>query len=235
MDAKGPMRILVTAGSTLTPIDRVRGITNFSTGRTGTQIALAGHRRGHDVILMSSQPEQVSALAHGQPSNRWRVEEFRTFDELEMSLERCVRTSGIDAIVHVAAVSDYRSGGLFFWNNGKMQPQGDDAEGRKLNSDEPMLWLKLLRTPKLVDRMKADWGFQGVLVKFKLEVGIEESALLAIAEKSRKQSQADLMVANTLEQVQSWAYLGPLQGEYERLSRAELPERLIDVIERMRH
>lgn len=35
------MRVLVTAGATQVPIDRVRAITNVFTGRTGTQVAAA--------------------------------------------------------------------------------------------------------------------------------------------------------------------------------------------------
>ena len=37
------MNILVTAGNTIVPIDRVRCITNVFTGRTGTAIALHCH------------------------------------------------------------------------------------------------------------------------------------------------------------------------------------------------
>src|SRR5438034_5962598 len=47
-----PMRILVTAGNTLVPIDRVRCITNIFTGRTGARIALHAQERGHDVTLL---------------------------------------------------------------------------------------------------------------------------------------------------------------------------------------
>ena len=66
-----------------------------------------------------------------------------------------------------------------------------------------------MRAPKLVDRIRGDWGFRGVLVKFKLEVGMSDEELLEVAERSRRQSDADLMVANTLEGAAHWAYLGP--------------------------
>ena len=102
-----------------------------------------------------------------------------------------------------------------------------------MKSDEPELWLRLVRAPKLVDRVRADWGFQGVLVKFKLEVGIGEEQLLQIAEQSRQHSRADLMVANTLEGADTWAYLGPLAGHYQRVSRQELAERLLEVVEQV--
>jgi phosphopantothenoylcysteine synthetase/decarboxylase len=101
----------------------------------------------------------------------------------------------------------------------------------KVKSDAAELWLRLERTPKLVDRVRRDWGFAGILVKFKLEVGVSEQRLLEIAERSRVHSAADLMVANTLEGAASWAYLGPLAGKYERLGRRDLAARLLDAVE----
>ena len=56
------MNVLVTAGNTLAPIDRVRGLTNVFTGRTGAGIALAAHERGHAVTLLTSHPEAVAKI-----------------------------------------------------------------------------------------------------------------------------------------------------------------------------
>jgi len=93
------------------------------------------------------------------------------------------------------------------------------------------LWLRLVRTPKLVDLIRTDWRFRDLLVKFKLEVGIDEKRLLEIAESSRRHSDADLMVANTLEGAHAWAYVGPLDGQYQRIGRRELAARLIGAVE----
>jgi phosphopantothenoylcysteine synthetase/decarboxylase len=104
----------------------------------------------------------------------------------------------------------------------------------KVKSDAPELWLRLVRTPKLIDRVRPDWGFTGVLVKFKLEVGVSEEQLLDIAERSRRHSAADLMVANTLEGAAYWAYVGAAD-HYQRVSRRDLPGRLFEAIERLHH
>jgi phosphopantothenate-cysteine ligase/phosphopantothenoylcysteine decarboxylase/phosphopantothenate--cysteine ligase len=90
-----------------------------------------------------------------------------------------------------------------------------------------------VRTPKLVDRVRADWGFRGVLVKFKLEVDVGEEELLKIAERSRLHSAADLMAANTLAGMQDWAFVGPLTGAYERVPRRDLAARLLEAVERL--
>ncbi|MFO0803300.1 MAG: hypothetical protein U0791_09285 [Gemmataceae bacterium] len=75
------------------------------------------------------------------------------------------------------------------------------------------MWLRLVRAPKLIDRFRTPWAFEGILVKFKLEVGISEAELLQVAEQSRNQSAADLMVANTLDGAKRWAYPRPARRE----------------------
>jgi phosphopantothenoylcysteine synthetase/decarboxylase len=240
------MNLLVTAGNTQVPIDQVRCITNVFTGRTGTRIALHAQERGHRVTLLTSHPDVVRELRGALPlAERWRVQPYRTFDDLQGLLAVAVREGDLDGIIHSAAVSDYRAAGIYRpagntrfnvdearWESRDAGPPAlvDQAAG-KVKSDEPELWLRLVRTPKLIDRFRRDWDFRGLLVKFKLEVGITEEHLLEIAERSRQQSAADLMVANTLEGSGSWAYLGPVAGAYQRLPRHDLEARLLDALE----
>jgi phosphopantothenoylcysteine synthetase/decarboxylase len=236
------MKILVTAGNTVVPIDRVRCLTNIFTGRTGAQIAVHGYHLGHAVALFTSRPESTDEIPGGAPAEgeRWAVRPYRTFEDLQYLLADVVYRGGYDVIIHSAAVSDYRAAGTYapapgthfhphdgHWaSTGPEPPALLDRTAAKIKSDEPELWLRLARTPKLIDCLRRDWGFRGLLVKFKLEVGIGDERLLEIAERSRRQSSADLMVANTLEGAAAWAYLGPLDGSYQRVSRQELPDRL---------
>ena len=241
------MNILVTAGNTLVPIDRVRGITNVFTGRTGAAIALHAHRRGHAVTLLTSHPEAVDSCLRGAapPAERWSLRRYRTFDDLQERMKGLLEAGGAHALVHCAAVSDYRPAGIYApapgttfddktatWHAAGAPALADRAAG-KVKSDEPELWLRLVRTPKLVDQVRSAWGFRGLLVKFKLEVGAGDEQLLQTAERSRQQSSADLLVANTLEGASLWAFLGPLEGRYERVSRADLAARLVDALERL--
>jgi phosphopantothenoylcysteine synthetase/decarboxylase len=239
------MNVLVTAGNTQVPIDRVRCLTNVFTGRTGAQVALRAHERGHTVTLLTSHPDVVPEL-HGGPliSDRWAVVPYRTFDELHGRMREVVQPGGLDAVIHSAAVSDYLAGGVyapapdthFDLTSGRWEGQPPallDRAAGKVKSDEPELWLRLVRAPKLIDRVRPDWGFRGVLVKFKLEVGVEEARLLEIAERSRRHSSADLMVANTLEGAAAWAYLGPVDGAYQRVGRRDLAARVVAAVERL--
>src|SRR5262245_20981136 len=241
------MKILVTAGNTLVPIDRVRGITNIFTGRTGAAIALCAHERGHPVTLLTSHPEAVDALREGAAlAERWSLCRFRTFDDLHEHMQSLLATGEYDELVHCAAVSDYRAAGVYApadgthfdekdgsWHGTGAAPGLVDRAAVKVKSDEPELWLRLVRTPKLVDLVRSAWGFRGVLVKFKLEVGVSDENLLEIAERSRRQSAADLMVANTLEGASFWALLGPLGGRYDRVIRHDLARRLLEEMERL--
>jgi phosphopantothenoylcysteine synthetase/decarboxylase len=237
------MNILVTAGNTQVLIDQVRAITNIFTGRTGAGIALDAQQRGHTVTLLTSHPETVAEAA---PGERWTMHRYRTFEELQGLMEEAIRHGGFDAVVHSAAVSDYRADGIFSpapgthfrknegsWVSASGAPRMEDRAAGKVKSDVPELWLRLVRTPKLVDRIRTDWGFRGVLVKFKLEVGVSEEELLRIAEASRRQSNADLMVANTLDGASSWAFLGPLGGQFQRIVRRDLSARLLEAVERL--
>ncbi|MFO0808008.1 MAG: phosphopantothenoylcysteine decarboxylase [Gemmataceae bacterium] len=212
------MRILVTAGNTQTPIDRVRCITNVFSGRTGTAIALKAAERGHVVTLLTSHPD----LAYGASLD---VRPYRTYAELRDLMAKAIPGGGFAAVIHAAAVSDYELGGVFVPG-----PLGMvDVSAGKVKGNHPELWLKLVPAPKLVDSIRDPWGFCGVLVKFKLEVGLDERALLEVAEASRRHSRADLMVANTLDGMGEWAYVGA--DKYRRVSRATLADALLDEIQ----
>jgi phosphopantothenoylcysteine synthetase/decarboxylase len=222
------MRIFVTAGNTQAPIDRVRCITNIFTGRTGAAIALEGYCRGHHVTLVTSHPEVVGAV--DLDPARWSCIAYRTFDQLEDLMIKHIAPGKQDAVVHCAAVADYLPAGIFAASHTPNGLTMHDRSAGKVKSDEPELWLKLVRAPKLVDKIRAEWDYRCLLVKFKLEVGISEADLLAIAEKSRQQSNANWMVANTLEGASDWALLGNERG-YNKVTRPDLAAALLDVLE----
>ncbi len=240
------MNVLVTAGNTLVLIDRVRCLTNIFTGRTGARVALCAHARGHAVTLLTSHPGVVGELCGAAPGERWSVKPYRTFDDLQSLMADVVSAGGLDAVIHSAAVSDYQAGGVYApapgthfrpesgrWEAPDSSPSMADRAAGKVKSDEPELWLRLVRAPKLIDKVRPEWGFRGVLVKFKLEVGVSDERLLEIAERSRRHSDADLMVANTLEGAHEWAVLGPVDGVYRRVTRAELAEGVLQEVERL--
>lgn len=223
------MNILITAGNTQTPVDQVRCITSIFSGRTGAKIAVDAFDRGHSVVFLTSHPEALGELPSkrhlGEPGIR--VRPYRTFDDLEAAMADEIARCRFDVIIHAAAVSDYRVAGVFTQRDGCFE----EASAGKVKGSHPELWLKLVPTPKLVDKIRTEWRFSGVLVKFKLEVGLSESELRDVAEKARVHSRADLMVANTLEGMHDWALMGTARG-YAKVPRDELAERLLEAVEK---
>jgi phosphopantothenoylcysteine synthetase/decarboxylase len=240
------MNFLITAGNTQSPIDRVRCITNIFSGRTGAAVARTAWGRGHTVTLATSRPDALLeyGMNHRDPGERFTVIPYHTFDDLSNIFTSQFRTTRYDVVCHSAAVSDYLPAGTFTpnagtffnartgqWEGREGVPSLTEQKAGKIKSSEPELWVRLVKAPKLIDRIRKPWGFGGILVKFKLEVGIGEQQLVELAEAARVKSDADLIVANTLEGAQHWAYLGPQADRYDRVPRRELPDRLVLAVE----
>lgn len=195
-------RFLVTAGNTREMIDRVRDWGNIFTGNTGYGIARALAKAGQVDLLTSNAAHVAEAPAHGISATT-----FRSHVDLDEALRRCVTGIPYDAIFMTAAVADYSPVRTFAVAQRTQNADGTetwvvrDAQAGKVKSDHPAIAVLGERTAKLVDKFRRDWGFAGTLVKFKLEVGLAEADLLAVAEKSRKTSAANYLVANTLDMV----------------------------------
>ena len=175
------MNLLITAGNTQSPIDRVRCVTNIFTGRTGAQIARTAWGRGHPVTLVTSRPDALLEFGvnHRDPGERFRVRPYRTFDELTALMQSELRAGGYDAACLSAAVSDFLPAGAFApapgtffnartgqWEGNSGPPTLTEQRAGKIKSTEPELWVRLVRAPKLIDRVRKPWGFAGILVKF---------------------------------------------------------------------
>lgn len=182
-------QVLVTAGPTWVKIDAVRHIGNVSSGETGAAIARELSSRGAAVHLLLG-PARIP------PPNLpgGRVTPFVTFDDLHQLIRAEVGSGRYDALVHAAAVSDYRP--------------VEEVRG-KLPSGEEELLLRLRRTPKIVDEVKS-LDPDILLVKFKLESGRAEEELLRIARESGIRSRADLVVANDLSEKQGGRHVAYL-------------------------
>src|SRR5712692_5969180 len=91
-------RVLVTAGGTREPIDPVRFIGNYSSGKMGFAIASAAADRGAQVSL-------VTTASH-PPHHGIEVRAVETAGEMLAELERDL--AGADLLVMAAAVADFR-------------------------------------------------------------------------------------------------------------------------------
>lgn len=92
-------KILVTAGPTREPLDSVRFISNYSSGKMGFEIAKAAHMRGADVILIAG-PVSLKETAGIKRINIESAEEM--FTEVKKHFKNR------DIIVMASAVSDFK-------------------------------------------------------------------------------------------------------------------------------
>jgi phosphopantothenate---cysteine ligase (CTP) len=217
---KAKKKVLVTAGATTVPIDQVRAISNIFKGRTGTEIARHFAKKGHEVTLITSNPD----LLEKDDADRMRIIPYKTYDQLLQAMEKEIVGGGYDVVIHSAAVSDYKVDGVFY-KDGKGKLVGVD-NSKKMSSDHAELFLRLVPTEKIVDKIRKPWGFKGYLVKFKLQVGISDDELKIIADKSRRVSQADMIVANCLEWARERAEI--------RTENSVIPVRRKDLAKAMR-
>ncbi len=199
-------KILVTAGSTSVLIDQVRSISNIFKGRTGTDIAVALCEAGAEVTLITSNfGFIIKALKKSSArQEQMKIITYKTFVDLHIAMEQEIKTGEYDVIIHSAAVSDYNVSEVCIMENEKLV---SIDRSKKVSSSHGDLFLHLTPTPKLVDLIREPWDFKGFLIKFKLQVGITDEELIAIAKKSRADSQADMVVANCLEWSSDRAYI----------------------------
>jgi phosphopantothenate-cysteine ligase len=224
-------RFLVTAGNTREKIDRVRDWGNIFTGNTGYGIARALAELG-DVDLLTSNRTHLAEIAGNSRITR---SSFTSHGELRGTLAALLARQTYDAIFMTAAVADYRP--VRTYQVVERQPQSDgterwivrDAQAGKVKSTHEAIAVLGERTEKIVDLFRSEWNHRGLLVKFKLEVGITKDELIRIGQASRVASGADYLVANTLDMVEgvgAGAFLLSDAGE-EWMPRDELPARLV--------
>lgn len=180
------MHCIVTAGPTFEPMDAVRRLTNFSTGRLGTLLATLLAARGHRVTLLRGQ-----ASAYAITCAEVTLQTFTTTDDLGAKL--AARASEpVDAVFHAAAVSDFRFGNIW-----RRTPTGELIEVRagKVPTREGALLAELVPTPKLLPRLR-EWFPRALLVGWKYEVEGGRASVLAAAAQQLAECGTDACVAN---------------------------------------
>lgn len=237
------MRVLITAGNTRERIDSVRDWGNIFTGNTGLSIAKAiAHLCPVD--LLTSNRHHIAVLEHYKSPHPIAASSFTTHAELKGALSALLSRTTYDAVFMTAAVSDYKPAGTYAIVSraavsevpGKEQWFVQDVSAGKVKSTHPAIAIVGEPTEKLVDLFRGSWDFRGLLIKFKLEVGITPEELLKVGEASRRASRADYLVANTLDMVEgpkAGAYLLS-KGSVEWLPREQLATRMRDLLQKKR-
>jgi len=180
------MHCVVTAGPTYERMDDVRRLTNFSTGRLGVELAGFLHAQGHDVTLLVG--EQSTWVGERRATT---VTPFSTTDDLRRRLEE-LGGGRVDALFHVAAVSDFTFGRIYERDAG-----GGLTELRagKVSTRQGTLLAELIPTPKIIAALRG-WFPRARIVGWKYEVDGDRDAVLAKAREQLDTNGTTACVAN---------------------------------------
>ena len=180
------MKCIVTAGPTFEPLDEVRRLTNFSTGRLGSDLATFLTMHGHDVTLLIGQ----QATWHGERKSAL-VETFTTTASLREKLEKRA-SAEIGAVFHAAAVSDFTFGTVFERREG-----GELIELRaaKIPTRGGKLLVELEPTAKIISELRG-WFPGACLLGWKYEMDGDREQVLERAKRQIAESKTDFCVAN---------------------------------------
>src|SRR6185312_9002180 len=186
------MNCIVTAGPTYEPLDDVRRLTNFSTGRLGTELANFLAARGHKVVLLIGE-----TATYGGERKAQRVEIFSTTADLREKF-KSLSAKKVDAIFHAAAVSDFSFGRIFEPNEaGKLS----EIKGKKISTRQGKLLAELLPTTKIISELRG-WFPKTKIVGWKFEADGKRSDAISAAQKQIAGCKTDFCVVN-----------GPAYGE----------------------
>jgi phosphopantothenoylcysteine decarboxylase/phosphopantothenate--cysteine ligase len=181
------MNCIVTAGPTYEPLDDVRRLTNFSTGRLGTELANFLVAHGHRVTLLIGEQATYAGARKAQ-----RVEIFSTNADLRAKL-KSFSGKKVDAIFHAAAVSDFAFGIIF-----APDAAGKPAEikaSRKISTRRGKLLVELVPTPKIIAELRG-WFPKGKITGWKFEADGKRADAIAAARSQLADCAADFCVAN---------------------------------------
>ena len=206
-------RVVVSAGGTREPIDPVRFISNYSSGKMGFALAAAAADRGAQVTL-------VSAASH--PAHHGiQVREVATADEMLAELRPAIK--GADLLVMAAAVADFRPARL--------------AEGKIRREDTAKLTLELESIPDLVATLGAEKESAGV---FRVGFAAEDSDLSKKAVEKMKRKGLDAIVANDISRKDSGFgsdynagivfFADGSRHELEKMTKREMADHILDLV-----
>jgi phosphopantothenoylcysteine decarboxylase/phosphopantothenate--cysteine ligase len=208
-------RVLVTAGPTREDIDPVRFLSNRSSGKMGYAVARAAARRGAKVVLVTGP------TALETPGGVERID-VRSAEDMLRAVE--ARFPECTLAIFAAAVADYRA----------VEPSES-----KIKRTQDALTLRLEPNPDILATVAREKG-ERLVVGFAAETD-------SVAENARKklaQKNADVMVANDVtaegagfDVDTNMVTLLSSDGRdlpLPRLTKAEVAERILDEVLRLR-
>ena len=180
------MNCIVTAGPTHEPLDAVRRLTNFSTGRLGVELANFLAARGQEVTLLVGE-----SATHGGERRAVVVRTFSTTASLRAGLA-ALAGGAVDAVLQAAAVSDFAFGAV---TQRSATGEVTRVSAGKIPTRAGELLVELVPTPKLILELRG-WFPKARLAGWKYEVDGGPAEVLRAARRQLAAARTDLCVAN---------------------------------------
>jgi len=206
-------RVVVTAGGTREPIDPVRYISNYSSGKMGFAIAAAAADRGARVTLVTTSTHPAH---HGID-----VKPVETADDMMKVLRR--ELAGADLLVMAAAVADFRPA---------------RTEDHKIRREEsPRLTIALEPIQDIVAALGKEKDLQGV---FRVGFAAEGSNLETKALEKMKKKGLQAIVANDISRKDIafgsdfnegvMLFADGAREDLPRMTKREMADRILDLV-----
>ena len=161
-------KVLVSAGPTIEPIDPVRFISNYSSGKMGYEIAAAAEKRGAIVTLVSGPVHLDSPLG---------VKKVDVNSSEQMANAMLENLDQADIVFKVAAVTDYKP---------------KTIENHKIKKDKKNLSILMTENPDILNLIKKKKKKDQFIVGFAAETkNLEQNAL-----KKMNDKKLDMIAAN---------------------------------------
>jgi phosphopantothenate---cysteine ligase (CTP) len=177
---------IVTAGPTYEPLDDVRRLTNFSTGRLGSELVNFLTAQGHRVTLLIGQ----QTTWRGE-RNAAATQTFTTSDDLRQRLQ-ALAGADIHAVFHAAAVNDFKFGKVW---QGRAGESLAEIRAGKIPTRAKDLLVELVPTPKIISELRSLFP-NAFVVGWKFEVDGDRASVIQRAEEQIVENRTNACVAN---------------------------------------
>ena len=206
-------RVVVTAGGTREPIDPVRFISNYSSGKMGFALASAAADRGAKVTLITAanHPEHPGV----------NFQHVDTAEEMLAELRTHMR--GADLLLMAAAVGDFRPATV--------------ADHKIRREETPRLALELEPIPDLVASLAAEPALATV---FRVGFAAEDSKLDAKGLEKMKRKGLQAIVANDISRrdigfgseynAGVLLFADGARHELEKATKREMADKILDLV-----
>ncbi len=192
-------KIMITSGPTRGPVDAVRYISNKSSGKLGSKIAVEALKAGYEVTFVygkgSITPDEKQLSV--EESGRLTKIKVATVPDVLDAVEKEIKPGKYKAVIHLMAVLDYVP---------------EEYRDEKLRSGKDEWTIKLVKTPKVIHSIR-ELDPELFLVSFKLEYKKTKDELINTAYSSLQKYSSNLCVVNDLKLIENGRHIAYFVNE----------------------